>query len=129
MSNVRPNMRPKSPDQKNTGGELTDPMLSADAIDALADIAKRTYRLADLYAERLKTDDGYQVIDPRTIAAAFQEFTRTGKVDPVRMVHEQFRLWADMGLLLQQTAACFLFNSRAEPVISPSPQDKRFKNE
>jgi polyhydroxyalkanoate synthase subunit PhaC len=34
-----------------------------------------------------------------------------------------------LGLLWQRTAARFLFNAPAEPVISPSPQDKRFKNE
>src|SRR5215475_12507636 len=86
-----------------------DGLLSPGAIDALADIAKRTNRLARLRAEKLKTDDGYRVIDPKTVAAAVQEFTQTGQVDSARLVHEHFRLWADMGQLWQQTAARFLF--------------------
>ena len=61
-------------------------------------------RLVRLQAERLKSDDGYQVIDPRTVAATFQEFAQTAQVDPARLIKEQFRLWADMALLWQQTA-------------------------
>ena len=103
--------------------------LSPGAIDALADIAKRIDRLGRLHAERIRTSDDYQVIDPRTVAATLQEFTQTAKPDPARLVEEQFRLWADMGLLWQRTAARFLFNTPVEPVISPSPQDKRFRSE
>jgi polyhydroxyalkanoate synthase len=106
-----------------------DGMLSPDAIDALADITKRTDRLVRLRAERLKSDDGFQVIDPKTVAATIQEFVQTAEVDPMRLVSEQVRLWSDMGLLWQQTAARFLFNIPSQPVISPGPQDKRFKNE
>jgi len=104
-------------------------VLSPGAIDALADIAKRTDRLARAQAEKLKTRDGYQVIDPRTVAAAFQELAQTGKPDTARLLDAQMKLWADMGLLWQRTATRILSNAPAEPVISPSPQDKRFKSE
>jgi polyhydroxyalkanoate synthase len=103
--------------------------LSPAAIDALADIAKRTNRLARLSAEKLKADDGYQVIDPRTVAATVQEFARTAQVDPARLVQEHFTFWADLSLLWQRTATRLLLNAPADPVISPSPQDKRFKSE
>jgi polyhydroxyalkanoate synthase len=106
-----------------------DGMLSPSAVDALADIAKRTTQLVRLHAERLKSDDGYQVIDPRTVAATFQEFVQTAQADSAQLVKEQFRLWTDMTLLWQKTTARFLFNTAVEPVISPSPQDKRFRNE
>src|SRR5262245_10314124 len=106
-----------------------DGLLSPAAIDALADIAKRTNRLARLRVEKLKTDDGYQVIDPKTVAAAAQEFTQTAQVDPARLVHEHFRFWGDMAQLWQNTAARLLFNAPAKPVIAPDPQDKRFKSE
>jgi len=104
-------------------------MLSPSAIDALADIAKRTTQLVRLHAERLKSDDGYQVVDPRTVAATFQEFFQTAQADPAQLVKEQFRLWTDMTLLWQKTATRFLFNTPVEPVIAPGPQDKRFKSE
>ncbi len=107
----------------------TDVTLSAEAVAALADITKSSDRLTRLYAEKLKADDGYQVIDPRTVAANFQEFVRTAEADPTRLAEAQFRLWSDMGMLWQRTAARLLFNTPSEPVISPSPQDKRFKSE
>jgi poly[(R)-3-hydroxyalkanoate] polymerase subunit PhaC len=104
-------------------------MLSDRSIDALADIVKRTNQLGRLHAEKLKSADGYQVIDPKTVTSTFQEFMRTAQVDPARLVSEQFKLWADMGLLWQRTAARYLFNIPAEPVITPAPGDKRFKSE
>jgi len=104
-------------------------MWSAGAADALLDIAKRSERLFRLQVERLASEDGYQVIDPRTVAATLQEFARTAQSDPARLVDGYFRLWTDVGLLWQQTATRLLFNTAADPVISPSPQDKRFKSE
>jgi len=133
MNNItKPVITPNDPAPAKAAPDnlaVADGMLSPSAIDALADIAKRTNRLARLRAERLKTDDGYQVIDPRTVAATFQEFAQTAQVDPARLVQEHLRLWTDMGLLWQQTAARFLFNAQVKPVISPSPKDKRFKSE
>ena len=116
---------------KATAGDPApaEAMLSPGAIDALADIAKRADRLARAQAEKLKTRDGYQVIDPRTVAAAFQELAQTGKPDTARLLDAQMKLWADMGLLWQRTATRILSNATTEPVISPSPQDKRFKSE
>jgi polyhydroxyalkanoate synthase len=112
----------------DTTAAAADGMLSPGAIDALADIAKRADRLARLHAERLKTGDDYQVIDPRTVAATFREF-QAGETDPARLAEAQVRLWSDLALLWQRTAARVLFNVPAEPVIAPSPQDKRFKSE
>jgi polyhydroxyalkanoate synthase len=106
-----------------------DVMLSPGAIDALADIAKRTGRLARLQAERLQSSDGYQVIDPKTVSATVREFTRTAEPDPARLMQDTLKLWADMGLLWQRAATRFFFNAAVEPVVSPEAQDKRFKSE
>jgi polyhydroxyalkanoate synthase len=103
--------------------------LSPESIDALADIAKRSNRLPRLSTERLRSDDGYQVIDPRTVTATFQEFARKAAADPTPFIREQLTLWADLGLLWRRAAARALFGIPAEPVIEPGPQDKRFKSE
>src|SRR5262245_11017478 len=103
--------------------------LSPAAMEALADIMVRAGRLIRLQAERAQSDDGYQVIDPRTVAATVQESAKTAHFDVARLMGEQMRLWADLGLLWQQTATRIFTNGRADPVISPGPQDKRFKNE
>src|SRR5215471_4907987 len=117
--------------EKATQNDVTmaDGMLTPSAIEALADIAKRTTHLVRLHAEKLKEDDSYQVIDPRTVATTFQEFVQTAQVNSAQLVKEQFRLWSDVTLLWQKTASHFLFNTPVDPVISPAPQDKRFKNE
>ena len=102
---------------------------AAAAIDTLADIAKRSINLFRIYTERVKSDDGYQVMDPRTVASTFQEFFQKAAIDSGSMVKQQCELWADLGLLWQRTAARVLSNTPVEPVIEPAKQDKRFKNE
>ena len=109
--------------------DASSEMSAAAAIDTLADIAKRSINLFRIYAEQLKTDDGYQVIDPRTVASTFQEFFQKAAMDPAPMIKEQCALWSDLALLWQRTAARVLSNTPAEPVIAPAKQDKRFKNE
>jgi len=103
-------------------------LLSPPAIDACADIFKRANALFRQNADRLSSDDGYQVIDPRTVMATFQELL-AASVDAEAMVKSQFSLWADMAALWQRTAAQTLFGLSAEPVIAAAPQDKRFKHE
>jgi hypothetical protein len=51
-------------------------MSIAAAIDTLADIAKRSTNLFRIYTEQLRSDDGYQVMDPRTVASTFKIFSR-----------------------------------------------------
>jgi polyhydroxyalkanoate synthase len=96
--------------------------------EALADIATESGELLRLFAERLQTDDGYQVIDQRTVASTFQELFQKAAADPAPIIREQFALWTDLASLWQRTASRVLFNAPAEPVIEPSKQDKRFKN-
>ena len=124
----------KTSDREKGGKAKKNPasagvVLSPEAIDALTDIARRSDNLFRLHAERLKADDGYQVVDPRTVASTFQEFARAAEFDPALMVKEQFTLWTDLTLLWQKTATRILFNAPFEPVIEPAKQDKRFKNE
>ena len=131
---VKQNVELKLPDAKTESGANKDSgaspeMFSAATIDILADIAKHSTNLFRIYAERLKSDDGYQVIDPRTVASTFQEFYRKADLDPGSIVKQQYELWSDLGLLWQRTATRILSNTPAEPVIEPAKQDKRFRNE
>ncbi len=86
--------------------------------------------LARLYAERLKSDDGYQVIDQRTVTSTFQELLQKAAADPAPIIKEQLALWSDLALLWQSTAAPGPVQCRrSNPVIEPARQDKRFKSE
>ena len=102
---------------------------STGAVETLTDITNRSTNLFHLYADKLKTDDGYQVVDSRTVTATFQELTQKALLDPAPIIKEQFAFWTDMALLWQRTATRTLFNMPAEPVIAPAKQDKRFKDE
>jgi polyhydroxyalkanoate synthase len=102
---------------------------SAGAVETLTDITNRSTNLFHLYAEKLKADDGYQVIDSQTVTATFQDFAQKAFADPTSIIKEQFSFWTDIGLLWQRTAQRTLFDVPAEPVIAPAKQDKRFKNE
>src|SRR5262249_3634412 len=61
------------PLNKKKPGPAVAPLSKA-SVDGLAAIAERSVRLGHLYSERLTADDGYQVIDPKTVTATFQEF-------------------------------------------------------
>src|SRR3954451_11518828 len=99
--------------------------LSTKANDAIQEIAQRAGNLFKLYAERARSDDGYQVIDPKTVAATFQEFIQSAKVDPAAVIQQQVALWSDLTLLWQRTATRMFLNTPSEPVIEPARQDKR----
>jgi polyhydroxyalkanoate synthase len=124
--------RARSPDRSSDGvqadappPETSDPQ----TIDTLTDILKRSGNLSALYAERLKSDDGYQVIDSRTVANTFQGIAQAAAADFTPIIKEQLALWSDLALLWQRTASRMLFNTPAEPVITPAREDKRFKDE
>src|SRR3954452_383390 len=69
--------------------------LGAGALDAFADIAKRAHRMAHQQVERLKTDDGFQVIDSSTVNDTFHKFVQTAQYDRDRITQDQFKLWTD----------------------------------
>src|SRR4051812_8668272 len=106
--------------------ELT---LTPEAVEALSEIVEGSNDLLQSYFERLKTDDGYQVIDQRTVTSTLQELFSKALAHPETILKEQMALWTDLASLWQNTAARMLFNKPAAPVIEPAPSDKRFKNE
>jgi polyhydroxyalkanoate synthase len=132
--NTKQNVEMKPLEAKAESGPKKDSGASmetsvAAAIDILGDIARHSANLFQIYAERLKSDDGYQVMDPRTVASTFQDFFRKAELDPSSIAEQQRELWLDLSLLWQRTASRILSNTLAEPVIEPQKQDKRFKNE
>ena len=102
---------------------------NAGAVETLTDITNRSANLFHVYSEKISNDDGYQVIDSKTVTATFQEFAQKAAVNPAPIIKEQFSFCADLALLWQRTSMRALFNIPAEPVIVPATQDKRFKNE
>ena len=107
----------------------TEKKATAGAVETLTDITNRSANLFQVYREKISSDDGYQVIDPKTVTATFQEIIPKAAMNPAPIIKEQISLCADLAMLWQRTSMRALFNMPAEPVIVPSKQDKRFKNE
>ena len=118
------------PDRSSdAAGASAAPDARANAAETLKEILERSQELGQVYAERLQSDDGYQVIDQRTVTSTFQELLQKAAANPAPLIKEQLALWSDLTLLWQNTARRILFNAPVDPVIEPSRQDKRFKSE
>jgi hypothetical protein len=79
---------------KQLGQSNGDVAVNLQGLDALTKVAERSRKLVDLYAERIKMDDGYQVIDPRTVANAFQELAAKAAANPRGILNEQIAFWS-----------------------------------
>lgn len=66
-------------------------------------------------------------LDPFNVSGAFMEMASKLASDPTRVIEAQLGLWHDYLELWQRTTHRFL-GETAEPVITPSREDKRFKD-
>src|SRR3954452_17266491 len=71
-------------------------ILTPDAVEALSEIVEGSNDLLQSYFERLKTNDGYQVIDQRTVTSTLQEVFEKALANPASIVKEQMALWMDL---------------------------------
>jgi polyhydroxyalkanoate synthase len=95
---------------------------------SMAQIAERSQRLVTEFLQRQTPPDGsIGMGDPLNIGAAFFEMTARMMADPSRLVQAQLSLWNDYMTLWQRTAQRFL-GGDAEPVVAPSPGDRRFRD-
>jgi poly[(R)-3-hydroxyalkanoate] polymerase subunit PhaC len=105
-------------------GELADPEQFARQIRA---VAEKSQRLVTDFLTRQSPEEGLGMASPLAIGAAFFEMTSRMMADPSRMVQAQLSLWNDYMTLWQRTAQRFLGGS-AEPMIEPTPGDRRFRD-
>ena len=91
---------------------------------ALKDIAERSQRLLQDFAERYKAD-GPQPADPMHLTQTFMDFTAKMMADPNRLVQAQMELWQQYMKLWQATAQRMM-GQTVEPVAEPAKGDKRF---
>jgi polyhydroxyalkanoate synthase len=112
---------PDRPRQTSSLSEVT-------SVDAATDIIRRLVELARLQADRSAKDDGYRVIDPRTVTATFADVLEKASANPPPVFKEWLALSSDLASLWQRTATRILYNAPVDPVIEPGPQDKRFKD-
>ncbi|MGE3968215.1 MAG: PHA/PHB synthase family protein [Dongiaceae bacterium] len=111
-------------DQQGAERKLPDP---AELSRTMASIAETSQRLVADFLARQRDGDKDQDPDPLNIGQAFFEMTARLMSDPAKLVQAQMSLWQDYMNLWQATARRMMGQESA-PVISPQPEDRRFKD-
>ncbi|HJT08205.1 MAG TPA: class I poly(R)-hydroxyalkanoic acid synthase, partial [Stellaceae bacterium] len=93
---------------------------------SMAEIAERSQRLVMEFLAR-QNGEGMGMADPLNIGNAFIEMTTRLMADPGKLIQAQMSLWQDYMTLWQRTTERFL-GGQAEPLVEPSPSDRRFKD-
>jgi polyhydroxyalkanoate synthase subunit PhaC len=109
-------------DRPNQEIKLPDPVQWS---RSMAEIAERSQRLVMEFMARQA--EGVGMADPLNIGAAFLEMTRRMMADPGKLMQAQVSLWNDYLELWQRTTERFL-GGKAEPLVEPAANDKRFKD-
>jgi polyhydroxyalkanoate synthase subunit PhaC len=105
------------------GFKLADPSVVG---RSMADIAERSQRIVGEWLKR-QSQDGPSA-DPLNIGRAFLEMTARLMSNPAGLVQAQLGFWQDYVTLWQNTTRRIM-GMETDPVIGPSPGDKRFKDE
>ncbi|MGD0190074.1 MAG: class I poly(R)-hydroxyalkanoic acid synthase [Rhizomicrobium sp.] len=79
------------------------------------------------YMRRQADKFGTEPVDPLNLFGAFTDLLRGMVADPAPIMEAQFALWRDYMSLWERTARRML-GGESEPMVSPSPGDKRFRD-
>jgi polyhydroxyalkanoate synthase len=113
---------PSGPDVK-----LPDPV---EISRMMGKIAEQSQRLVSEFLAKQQNGgakEGIGMSDPLNIGQAFFDMTARMMANPAQLVEAQISLWRDY-MTLWQSAAKRMLGEPAEPVIKPSPEDRRFKD-
>ena len=109
------------PDQPASEGDsIADDEMS----EAIADIAERSQRLISNFVANQCVQFG--TADPSSIGNAFLELTARMMADPAKMMTAQMALWQGY-MELWQSAGQKMMGQTVAPVVSPEPDDRRFR--
>jgi polyhydroxyalkanoate synthase subunit PhaC len=92
----------------------------------MAEIAERSQRLVLDFLSR-QSGNGVGMADPLNVGSAFLEMTGRLMAEPGKLFGAQVSLWRDYMTLWQRAAEQF-WGRKAEPMVEPSPGDRRFKD-
>jgi polyhydroxyalkanoate synthase subunit PhaC len=116
-------------DQQPADMKLPDPV---ELSHAMARIAEQSQRLVADFLQRQASGERVEPVspgmsDPLNIGRAFLEMTTRMMTNPAKLVEAQVNLWHDYMQLWQSTAQRLAGNV-GEPVIAPTPEDRRFSD-
>ena len=108
------------------GSDIPPP--DAEALSqSLADIARRSQRLAAEFLARQASGGGLGMANPSNIGGAFMEMTTRLMADPAKLANAQMALWQDY-LDLWENTARRMMGEDAQPKATPEKDDRRFRD-
>ena len=97
--------------------------------ETFASIAERSQRLVSNFVARQGAPGAqFGTADPTSIGNTFLELTARMMADPAKMMEAQMALWQGYMELWQATGQKMM-GQTAEPVVSPDPGDRRFRDD
>ncbi len=94
----------------------------------VGEIAEKSLHLVNEYIKHTGEDDGFTIMHPTIVSKAFQDMAVKAWENPANIAKEQANYWKNMADLWQRGMAKLLFNKDFEPVATPAPTDRRFKD-
>ncbi len=92
----------------------------------LTEIVERGQRALSAAVKRQSSEDGFQIPDPKVVAAAFGDLAQKILADPAKLVQAQMVLLRDCLSLWLGTAQRLSGETNVAPVVTPAREDKRF---
>jgi polyhydroxyalkanoate synthase subunit PhaC len=83
--------------------------------------------LSDFVKRQSAKKSGKEPLDPLNLTGTFMELLKGMAADPAVVWEAQFQLWRNYMSLWERTARVMM-GGDADPVVSPAPGDKRFKD-
>ena len=91
-------------------------------------IIEQSQRVLQEYLKRQERGDQMSLVDPAAVGKSFQELFDNLLKNPDKLIQAQVEFWKNTLDLWQSTSKRML-GQDVQPVIQPSPGDKRFKDE
>lgn len=110
----------------------SDPATKAPDLNKLAQnlskVIEQSQRVLQEYLKRQERGDSMSLIDPAIVGKSFQDLFEKLLKDPDKLIQAQVGFWKNY-LDLWQAASKRMLGHEVQPVITPPPGDKRFKDE
>jgi len=119
----KPHDKPRAPSDPASPYAIGDP---GEFAKNMVRVGQQSQRLLTDFFKR-QTASGKEPLDPLNISEPFMALIKAMTANPSVIIDAQFQLWKDF-LGLWETTARKLMGGETEPVVTPSPGDKRFKD-
>ncbi|HVP83893.1 MAG TPA: class I poly(R)-hydroxyalkanoic acid synthase [Rhizomicrobium sp.] len=117
----------KAPDPKPAAAtefSISDP---AEFASNMMRVGQQSQKLLADFVKHQAEKIGHEPLDPLNISGAFSEMLAAMATDPKPVIEAAAALWADYLNLWEHTARRMM-GEKVDPVVSPSPSDKRFRD-